>query len=73
VVKDKVESQQVKQPPGLMSIEFLGNSKVLEAFVVSPDLYGMVSTFKVMSPLFQSSDDGEHLGVMDLVILLNTT
>jgi hypothetical protein len=26
--------------------------------------------YKIVSPLFESSDDGEHLGVMDLVISL---
>jgi hypothetical protein len=31
--------------------------------VISPDLYGVAGTFKVMSPLFKSSDDYEHLGV----------
>jgi hypothetical protein len=71
VVKCKVESQQVERPPGLMSIDFLGNSKVLKVFVISPDLYGMASTFEVMSLPFQSSDYGKHLSVMDLVILLN--
>jgi hypothetical protein len=54
-----------------VSIEFLGDSKVFEVFVVSPDLDRVESTFKVMSPFLQSSDDGEHLGVMDLVISLN--
>jgi hypothetical protein len=54
-----------------MLIELLGDSTVLEVFVVSPDFYGITSTFKVMSQLFQSSDDGEHLGVMDLVISLD--
>jgi hypothetical protein len=38
--------------------------------VVSPDLYRMASSFKVMSPLFKPSDDGEHLSVVDLVISL---
>jgi hypothetical protein len=54
-----------------MLIELLGNSKIFKVFVVSPDLYGVVSTFEVMSPLSQSSNYGEHLSVMDLVILLN--
>jgi hypothetical protein len=44
----------------LTSIEFLGDSKVFEVFVVD----GMVSTFEVMSPHFQSSDDGEHLTLL---------
>jgi hypothetical protein len=39
--------------------------------VVSPDPHGMPSTFEVMSPLLQSSDDDKHLGVMDLIISLN--
>jgi hypothetical protein len=38
--------------------------------VVSPDFYGVASIFKVVSLLFESSDDGEHLSVMDLVVLL---
>jgi hypothetical protein len=49
----------------------MGDLKVLEVFVVSPDLYGMVSTFKVMFLVFQSSDDGKHLSVVDLVIFLH--
>jgi hypothetical protein len=38
--------------------------------VVCPDLYRVASSFKVMSPLFEPSDDGEHLGIMDLIISL---
>jgi hypothetical protein len=53
-----------------MLIEFLGDSKVFEVIVVSPDLYGVVSIFEVVSLLFKSSDDGEHLSVVDLIISL---
>jgi hypothetical protein len=52
-------------------IEFLGDSNVFKVFVVSLDLDGVVSTFKVMSLFLQFSDDGKYLGVMDLIILLN--
>jgi hypothetical protein len=38
--------------------------------VVSPDLHRVASSFEVMSPLFEPSDDGEHLSVMDSVISL---
>jgi hypothetical protein len=54
-----------------MLIELLGDLKVFEVFVVILDLNRVVSTFKVMSPFLQSSDDGKHLSVMDLIILLN--
>jgi hypothetical protein len=51
-------------------IELLGNSKVFEAFVVSADLNRVVSTLKVISPFLQSSDYGEHLSVVELIISL---
>jgi hypothetical protein len=48
-------------------IELLGHSKV---FMVSPDLDRMLSTFEIVPPLFESSDNCKHLSVMNLVILL---
>jgi hypothetical protein len=48
-------------------IELLGHSKVLKVFVVSPDLNAVLSALEIVSPLFKSSDDGEHLGVMDVI------
>jgi hypothetical protein len=54
----------------LRSIEFLGDSKVLKVLVISPYLDGVASTFEVVSPLFKSFTDGEHLGVVDVIILL---
>jgi hypothetical protein len=51
-----------------MLIELLGDSKV---FVVSSDLNRVVSTFKIMSPFLQSSDDGKHLSVVDLIVSLD--
>jgi hypothetical protein len=53
-----------------VSVELLSNSKIFDILVVSLDFYRVVSSFKVMSPLFKLSDDGEHLSVMDLVISL---
>jgi hypothetical protein len=38
--------------------------------VVSPDLYGVSSAFKVVSPLFEPPDDGKHLSVKDLIVSL---
>jgi hypothetical protein len=54
----------------LTLIEFLGDLKVFEVFVVHPDLDRVVSTFKVMSLFFKSSNDSEHLSVVDLIISL---
>jgi hypothetical protein len=55
----------------LASIEFLSDAKIFEIFVVCPDLYRVASSFKVMSPLFEPSNDGKHLGIVDLVVLLD--
>jgi hypothetical protein len=49
----------------LISIDFLDDSKVLEVLVVGPDFNAVVSVFEVVSPLFKSSDNGEHLSVME--------
>jgi hypothetical protein len=54
----------------LAFIELLSNSKIFKMLVVGPDLYRVASSFKVMFPLFELSDDGEHLSVVDLIILL---
>jgi hypothetical protein len=55
----------------LASIELLSDTKILEVFVVCPDLYRVASSFKVMSPLLKSSNDGKHLGIVYLVVSLN--
>jgi hypothetical protein len=54
-----------------VSIELLSDSKILKVLVVRPDLYRVASSFKVMSPLLESSDDGKHLGIVDLVVSLD--
>jgi hypothetical protein len=55
----------------LASIELLSDAKILEIFVVSPDLYRVASSFKVMSPLFEPSNDGKHLCIVDLIVSLD--
>jgi hypothetical protein len=47
------------------------NAKIFEILVVCPDLYGVASSFKVMSPLLKSSDDGKHLGIVYLIVSLD--
>jgi hypothetical protein len=54
-----------------VSIELLSNSKLLKVLVVCPDLYRVASSFKVMSPLFEPSNDGQHLGIVYLIVSLD--
>jgi hypothetical protein len=70
MVKCEVKSWHTEQPSGLTSIEFLGDLKVLEVLVVCPDFNGVVSAFEVVSPFLKSSNNGEHLIIVDLIILL---
>jgi hypothetical protein len=51
--------------------EFLGDSEILQVLMVSPDLNRVSHAFKVVSPLFQTSDNGQHLHMMNLVVALN--
>jgi hypothetical protein len=71
MVKREVESQQVQRPSGLASIELLSDVKIFEILVVCPDLYRVVSSFKVMSPLLETSNDGKHLSIMYLIVSLD--
>jgi hypothetical protein len=41
-----------------MLIELLRDSKIFEVLVVGSDLHRVTSTFEVVSPLFESSDNG---------------
>jgi len=53
----------------LTIVEFLGHYEVLKVLVVHPNLYQVGHSFKEMFLLFQGLDDGQHLFVVDLVIL----
>jgi hypothetical protein len=55
----------------LASIELLSDAEIFEILVVCPDLYGVASSFKVMSPLLESSNDGKHPSIVYLVVSLD--
>jgi hypothetical protein len=55
----------------LASIELLSDAKIFEILVACPDLNRVASSFKVMSPLLESSNDGKHLGIVYLVVSLD--
>jgi hypothetical protein len=55
----------------LASVELLSDTKIFEILVVYPDLYRVASSFKVMSPLFEPSNNGKHLSIVDLIVLLD--
>ena len=52
-------------------VQLLRHAEVLKVFVVCPDLELTWGTFKEVPPLLQCSDNGQHLLVMDLIVLLN--
>jgi len=56
VVKQEVKSSQMQGPMGLTMVKFLGHHKILEVFVVGPDLYRMGCFFQKMSLLFCGKD-----------------
>jgi hypothetical protein len=69
MVEGEVKPQQVERPHSLLTIEFLGDSEILQVLMVSPDLDRVLRTFKVVSPLFQTSDNGQHLHIMNLIVV----
>jgi len=64
----EVEASQVQRLLSLVTVEFLSCYEVLQVLVVRPDFHQVTSSFQKMPPLFQCTDDSEHLFVMDLVV-----
>jgi len=65
------EVGEVERPSGLPLIQLLGHHEVLQVLVIRPDLALVFSAFDEVLPLLESSDDRQHLLVVDLVVLLN--
>jgi hypothetical protein len=51
MVEGEVESRKIQRPLRLSPVEFLCDVKVLEVLVVSEDLYGVLRTLEIVSPL----------------------
>jgi len=64
----EVEASQVQRLLGLATVEFLSRHEVLQVLVVRPDFHWVASSFQKVPPLFQRTDDSEHLFVMDLIV-----
>ncbi|KAG6869884.1 hypothetical protein C0992_001696, partial [Termitomyces sp. T32_za158] len=67
----EVEVGEVQGPPGLAAVELLGHPEVLQVLVVRPDFELVPRTLQEMAPLLQGLDDGQHLLVVDLVVVLH--
>ena len=71
MVEHEVELGKVQRPLSLPPVQLLGRTEVLKVLVVRPNLKLAWGTFKVVLPLFQCTDDCQHLLVMDFIVLLN--
>jgi len=67
----EVKAGEVERPSGLPLIQLLGRHEVLQVLVICPDLALVFSTFNEVLPLLESSDDRQHLLVVDLIVPLN--
>ena len=67
----EVEPREIEQPASLASVELLSDAEVLKVLVVGPNLDWVPSALEIVLPFFQSPDDCQHLGVVNLVVLLN--
>ena len=71
MVECEVKSGKVQRPPSLPPVQLLGCTEVLKVLVVHPNLKLAWGTFKVVPPLFQRTDDCQHLLVVDFVVPLD--
>jgi hypothetical protein len=72
-VHGEIEPGKVEGPSSLVAVELLCCYEVLQVLVVHPDFKLVTSTFQKMAPVFQSSDDCQHLLVVDLIVMFHHT
>src|ERR1700721_3044820 len=71
MVEREVETGKVQRPPSLATVELLGCAEILQVLVVRPDFDGLACPLQVMPPLLEGTNDGKHLGVVNLVVPLD--
>lgn len=67
-MQGEIKARQIEGPSGLLLVEFLGHHEVLQVLVVGLDLGLMTGSLQEMPPLFQCTDNGEHLFVVNLIV-----
>jgi hypothetical protein len=65
----EIKVSEVEKPTSLSSVEVAGFAEVGEVFMVSEDLNREGGASEVLSPGFESSDDGAEFLVIDIVVL----
>src|SRR3981189_544916 len=73
VLQCEVEAGEIERPSSLPAIELLRDSEVFEVLVVCEDLNWMAGPFKVVAPFFETSNYGQHLDVVDLIVAFDRT
>jgi hypothetical protein len=73
VVECEVKMGQVERPACLSMVKLLRRAEILQVLVVHPDLDSVACPFQVVPPLFQSTDDHQHFGVVDFVVAFHCT
>ncbi|KAG6894983.1 hypothetical protein C0992_003658 [Termitomyces sp. T32_za158] len=71
VVQGEVKVGKVQEPPSLAMVELLGRPEVFQVLVVCPNFKLVPRTFQEVTPLLQGPDDGQHLIVVNLVIVFH--
>ena len=71
MVKREIKTREEQGPSSLSPVELLCCLEVFQVFVVCPDLWGMFCTFQEVALLLYSSNDCQHLLVIDIIILFH--
>ena len=64
----QVKVTQVKEPPGLASVQFLGLAEVCQVLVIGEYLYQEGETMKVVLPGLQGLDDSKEFPIIDVIV-----
>jgi hypothetical protein len=64
----EIETAEVQGPPCLSAREVLCHMPVFQVSMIGDNVERLRETLQIVSPVFEGTDDGEHLFVVDLVI-----
>ena len=68
---DKIELEEVLQPPRLPLGQYLGSRKILKVLMVHNNVDGIGQTFQIVPPNLESFEDGKQFLVIYVIVQLH--
>ena len=68
MIEDKVITGQEFGPAGLKVVQDFRRHEGFEILVIGTNVDRMFGTFKIMTPVLEAFDNGEHFAIVDIIV-----